>query len=218
MNSRLALCIAGLIVGLLPLTLTASEERQRNRAGASPGLPGQPSELAAPLRAPKAPRAADSSSSGGVCAGLKDYEIVRSASGSANCSTGNVVTGGSCDNGLAGVPNNDGSAWQCPQGGLAIAICANVCSRLPPPVGACCTGSQCSEVSADECLASAGVYKGDGTPCDADTCLARGACCLEEFNCIEDQTQQECEDQAGTYVGDDLACDSDEAEFCFDGM
>ncbi len=52
---------------------------------------------------------------------------------------------------------------------------ANVYCELPaPPIGACCNGVSCNEVTQAECVS--GVWQGDFTTCSPDPCLP-GACC-----------------------------------------
>ena len=74
------------------------------------------------------------------------------------------------------------------------------------PIGACCIGSQCSEMVQVDCNAGGGIYQGDGSTCAQANCVApTGACCID-FNCsITEETS--CIASGGAYQGDNVACD-----------
>lgn len=155
------------------------------------------------------------STTGPTCQGLKDYEIRRTPN-VATCSEGNRVTGGSCSGFLDnGGPSDDGTAWVCPAGGIATAICAAVCSELPAATGACCIEFECSELTSAACMDAGGVYQGDGVACTDLLCRPVGACCLPEDPFCEELNDIECDAQGGTFLGDGVACDSDDAAGCY---
>jgi len=45
------------------------------------------------------------------------------------------------------------------------------CPDAPSPVGACCIGTECVVLSGAQCATQGGQYVGDGTVCEATTCL-----------------------------------------------
>jgi spore coat protein A len=72
--------------------------------------------------------------------------------------------------------------------------------------GACCTGTNCTELPAALCAAAGGTYKGDGTMCSPNPCyVPTGACCLPDGNCSE-LTAAQCAAAGGTYQGDGAPC------------
>ncbi len=54
--------------------------------------------------------------------------------------------------------------------GGKVALSDDCCCGPPAGHGACCIGLSCSIKTNAACIAAGGVYKGDGTPCGAQTC------------------------------------------------
>lgn len=82
----------------------------------------------------------------------------------------------------------------------------------PSAVGACCIGPDCTDgLSADQCQAAGGTYKGDATLCADVTCETLGACC---FGCgpngspvvCQNLTLVDCCAANGLYAGDNTDC------------
>lgn len=48
--------------------------------------------------------------------------------------------------------------------------------NCPAPVGACCTGDACSQMSHEACLAANGIYLGNAVPCGATSCISNDHC------------------------------------------
>ena len=53
----------------------------------------------------------------------------------------------------------------------------------PPSIGACCFGSQCSDLTPVGCANGGGVFIGLGSDCTDNGCVA-GACCLSNGGCV----------------------------------
>lgn len=88
----------------------------------------------------------------------------------------------------------------------------------PPPVlqvtyttggtitGACCTGTNCNELTAADCATAGGTYQGDGTVCSPNPCaVPTGACCFVNGTCTI-HTTTDCAAAGGTYQGDGTSC------------
>jgi hypothetical protein len=74
-----------------------------------------------------------------------------------------------------------------------------------PPLGACCRGGGCdNDVTEAECVATDGLYQGDGSTCGGVTCPNSGACCTLGQCTILSQVQ--CSQRGGDYEGDGTAC------------
>ena len=54
---------------------------------------------------------------------------------------------------------------------------------LPPTVGACCFGSECSELTPAGCENGGGIFNGLGSSCADNVCAPR-ACCLTTGDCV----------------------------------
>ena len=80
-----------------------------------------------------------------------------------------------------------------------------------PPVGACCLAEGvCKELSEEDCLASKGVYIGDGTFCEPGVCgEPSGACCIPFGGGCAVMTAIECSGAKGLYQGDGTVCEPD---------
>ncbi|MEI7658589.1 MAG: PQQ-dependent sugar dehydrogenase, partial [Phycisphaerae bacterium] len=76
---------------------------------------------------------------------------------------------------------------------------------VPRPAGACCllAAPWCDTRSVADCLAAGGVYRGDGTTCDA-SCV--GACCLPDGTC-DVLIAPACLVAGGTYQGHGTTCE-----------
>lgn len=46
----------------------------------------------------------------------------------------------------------------------------------PLPVGACCTGTACAQLTQTACLAAGGTYLGNSVPCSVNTCVNNDSC------------------------------------------
>ena len=87
-----------------------------------------------------------------------------------------------------------------PAGGDDTPGAANSC---PGPGGACCVGFECIMVEdAEECLQLGGEYQGDNTVCDPNPCIPTGACCSEDYSCVDDLTEEQCSaaDPGATWI------------------
>ncbi|HIN84184.1 MAG TPA: hypothetical protein EYM90_04710, partial [Phycisphaerales bacterium] len=73
------------------------------------------------------------------------------------------------------------------------------------PVGACCVGSQCVEVTEANCSSGGGIYQSDNSACGEVSCVApTGACCID-FECsIAEEVA--CISAGGAYQGDETGC------------
>jgi len=76
-------------------------------------------------------------------------------------------------------------------------------------LGACCNGAACTVVTPVSCT-SPGVYKGDGTTCSPNPCVAMtGACCASNGTCGQ-VTSSSCQLSGGNYLGDGTSCATSE--------
>jgi len=73
----------------------------------------------------------------------------------------------------------------------------------PVVTGACCTGSECSEICIDQCEQNEGTYLGDHTTCFPNECA--GACCIPNSGCT-DLTPGVCSLLGGSFVGLGTTC------------
>ena len=55
----------------------------------------------------------------------------------------------------------------------------------PPCGGACCLSGDCTVMTYADCVAAGGIYRGDGAPCEPDTCL-----CIGDMDCREGQNSE----------------------------
>ncbi|NOX57308.1 MAG: lamin tail domain-containing protein [Planctomycetes bacterium] len=85
--------------------------------------------------------------------------------------------------------------------------------------GACCDGLTCSLDTQATCTSNGFAYQGDGTNCDFNPCLPRGACCNPDGTCTDNVDQAVCENiLGGSWNGDNTLCNDYEAfEACLDG-
>ncbi len=94
---------------------------------------------------------------------------------------------------------SQGGVWQG-----ADSLCSGVtCTQ---PTGACCTGSGCSVITASECTALSGSYRGNGTTCNSTIC--NGACCIPSTQGCGSTTQGNCTLLGGTFQGVGVTCGS----------
>ncbi|MBT8485578.1 MAG: hypothetical protein KJO43_08355, partial [Phycisphaerae bacterium] len=77
----------------------------------------------------------------------------------------------------------------------------------PPVTGACCTldGMTCTVETAASCSFLGGIYRGDGTGCDAVECIPSGACCLPDGACVVESVE-DCLAAGGVPQGIGLPC------------
>lgn len=85
--------------------------------------------------------------------------------------------------------------------------------------GACCDGLSCALATEDDCLLAGFTYEGDGTNCDFNPCVPRGACCNPDGSCTDNVEQGICEvNLGGVWNGDNTVCnDYDAFAACHDG-
>lgn len=77
--------------------------------------------------------------------------------------------------------------------------------------GACCKADGCvSQTLEAECVADAGVYKGDDSTCTPELCAGLGSCCTPENTCVEPTTQSFCEDVLVGSFNNGLRCSESE--------
>lgn len=75
-----------------------------------------------------------------------------------------------------------------------------------PPVGACCDGASCQDLSADACGIAGGNYLGDGTDCASNgSFCTMGACCLLDGSC-SDGSEIDCMTMNGQFAGGATEC------------
>ncbi len=78
----------------------------------------------------------------------------------------------------------------------------------PPadPMGACCVGLVCSQMTATACAGMTGTYLGDNVLCAPDICdiAPVGGCCVMGECSI--QTETNCNAAGGSYLGDGTDC------------
>ncbi len=82
------------------------------------------------------------------------------------------------------------------------------CPGVTAPTGACCVpDGSCVIMLADDCVGIGGMYLGDGTTCDPNSCPTppMGACCLG-ITCYV-VTESDCSAQGGNFMGTDTTCD-----------
>ena len=75
------------------------------------------------------------------------------------------------------------------------------------PKGACCSDAGlCSDdTTPDDCLASGGVYLGDGSLCSDGDCIS-GACCIDTLTCLDGVSPWYCTDFGGSFRGEGSVC------------
>ncbi len=77
-----------------------------------------------------------------------------------------------------------------------------------PPAGACCLPSgQCTECTQAQCHAQDGIFRGDYTWCDDDTCLRK--CCSGTLQCSIVNAFGQCDGQLGEFASE---CDDSDDE------
>jgi hypothetical protein len=83
-----------------------------------------------------------------------------------------------------------------------------VCSPnpCPQPSGACCNGTTCNIRTSTNCIATGGVYQGNGQPCLGQP-GNRITCCTANFNGAGGLTVQDIFDFLGAYFSNNLAAD-----------
>ena len=86
----------------------------------------------------------------------------------------------------------------------------NLIRRIPEdaPLGACCDGETCYEITQDECTSYGYTYQGDGTTCDPNPCETvetTGACCVPSVGC-EIRQEYKCDSLGGIWQGLGTTC------------
>ena len=76
------------------------------------------------------------------------------------------------------------------------------CLYCGPPLGACCTGANCTVTTELGCLL--GTWLGNGSSCADDPCAPIGACCVD-LDCSE-QTESDCLAGGGEWLGSGATC------------
>ena len=68
----------------------------------------------------------------------------------------------------------------------SLAIGSGCCCNVPPPSGACCTGSGCEILTQAECLGISGAWQGAGTDCEPTgpegINICQGLCCSDIYD------------------------------------
>lgn len=83
----------------------------------------------------------------------------------------------------------------------------------PGPSGACCLpNGVCSILEGANCAAGGGVYYGDDSSCEGVTCT--GACCLDDFPCLDGVSEVGCTILGGDFRGIGSSCFSSCAAAC----
>ncbi len=75
----------------------------------------------------------------------------------------------------------------------------------PQPLGACCFGTSCVNLSQANCATAQGTWLGGGTSCSSGNACPTGACCLPDGSCLA-LTSAACATQGGTFKGVGVAC------------
>lgn len=144
---------------------------------------------------------------GGCCCGAPcGGEAVAVDSNQASNSSASADAGGSC----FVTTQQECATTGCQFLGEGVA-CGSFSSC--PGAGACCPadGSPCYLASGRDCVCGAGVYRGEGTTCEAETCLG-GACCIEgdgNYVCELVSGGSDCDGSDEVYLGDGTRCGSD---------
>ena len=101
------------------------------------------------------------------------------------------------------------SSWLDPVGSNPTGIDSLVPGGGGDPSGACCVGTSCTYVTADDCSNSGGKYQGDSVSCVSYPCggAPEGACCVGT-NCSV-MTQSACSAAGGGYQGNGTTCSAD---------
>ena len=83
---------------------------------------------------------------------------------------------------------------------------ADACGAFTGPC--CLPDLSCVIVSAGDCSAAEGTYGGDNLTCaDVNNCdQVPGACCFDEFTCMDDTLDSDCIAFGGTFMGDNTQC------------
>gem|GEM_PF-975596 len=81
------------------------------------------------------------------------------------------------------------------------------CDTPCDPVGACCNAGTCTIAFEANCTAQGGLYRGDDTSCDVDTCTL-GSCCRLDGSCGDDVLASQCTG-AGDFFRADTACSTE---------
>lgn len=95
------------------------------------------------------------------------------------------------------------TAAQCSDAGGNFLGIGTTCDDVDCTQGACCDGGDCTITTEEGC---AGDFQGYGTVCDPNPCPPTGACCFEDYSCLE-ETSDQCDLDGGIYRGDGTTCD-----------
>ncbi len=122
------------------------------------------------------------SCSGNLTANLcnSGFDTVLAVYDNCTCPTGTSAI--ACNNDSCGVqseltvPVVAGEQYLIRVGGASSATGAGTLSLNCTPTGACCDGTFCSIETEADCLGIVGVYQGDDTICESNTCTSMGAC------------------------------------------
>src|SRR5436190_4704576 len=98
-----------------------------------------------------------------------------------------------------------------PSLGLALLALVVLLGAAPAAhaAGACCINGTCVVMGQGDCVASGGVFHGEGTNCDNTVCEgATGACCVNssQGRICRIFTSEHCAREDGTYHGDGTPC------------
>ena len=86
----------------------------------------------------------------------------------------------------------------------------------PPTVGACCFGSECSELTPAGCENGGGIFNGLGSSCADNVCAPR-ACCLTTGDCVV-LVPDTCSAVGGTSDAADCASSSCAPPACLEDL
>ncbi len=130
--------------------------------------------------------------------------VIRATWTSLNCGGGSAgaccLPDGTCEVLLASECQALGGLYQGDN-----VLCGQV--SCPDPVGACCIGTACLELSEAACLTAGGVFLGAGTDCsDADACNPDGACCIPATGGCVVLSESDCQLVGGVFQGPFTAC------------
>jgi hypothetical protein len=116
------------------------------------------------------------------------------------CTTG--LCEGACCLPSGGCSNSQ-TANSCAVAGGAFKGTGSTCGGVTCS-GACCyNNGSCQQQTLAQC---GGVWNGPSSNCGTTNCPARGACCLPDGGCLNNQLASECASMGGVYKGDNTTC------------
>ncbi|MBA3458687.1 MAG: hypothetical protein H0T46_01915 [Deltaproteobacteria bacterium] len=90
---------------------------------------------------------------------------------------------------------------------IGVGACGEEGGEPGPGTGACCTGTQCTVVSASACSSMDGTYKGNDVSCGTNTCGTSGqtGACFGSGNACTMTTRAQCPPPS-EYAGEGTMC------------